>query len=102
VGLKHVRFQSFTAVVTQVSRCDNVSGQRNDAIFKEQTVQDILTLEDHIVNRVTLRIIIRAVVQNAAENSTLSKYRMAPQYDPSVNCKVITITITIIIIIMYS
>jgi hypothetical protein len=101
VGFKHVRFQSFTAVVTQVSRCDNVSGQRSDAIFKDEGVQNILTLEDHIVNRVNLRIITWAVVQNAAENFSLPKYRMAPQYNPGVNCKVIIIII-IIIIIMYS
>lgn len=73
MGFEHVRFQSFTAVVTQVSRCDNVSGQRSDAIFKDQDVQDILNLEDHIVNRVTLRIITWAVAQNGAENCILSK-----------------------------
>ena len=54
VGFRHVIFQFFTTVVMKVSRCDNVSGQRSDAIFKDQDVQDILTLEDHTVNRVTL------------------------------------------------
>ena len=93
MGFKHVRFQFFTAVVTQVSRCDNVSGQRSDAIFKDQAVQGILTLEGHIANRVTLRIVTSAVLRNVAENCILSKYRMAPQYCTSVKCKVIIIII---------
>ena len=94
-------FRLSQRLLRRVARCfTNVSGQRGRSIFKDQDLQDILSVEYYTVNRVTLRILTWAVVWVAAENCSLSKYHTAPNYDPSVNnCK--AMMMMMMMIIMY-